>query len=148
MTVAGVHHVALSVPDVAAAESFYCDLFDAEVMFREGTLDGEFGALPDEMDWSAAVDAGVEPGMSFVGRDDLALALAQEPNVPDGGPLDHIALAITADELDGACERARSLDCDVDRRGSVAFVTDRFGVEWELNTGDPPPETPFDTLDV
>ncbi|WP_435334666.1 VOC family protein [Haloarchaeobius sp. TZWWS8] len=148
MALAGIHHVALSVPDIVAAESFYCELFDAEVLFREGTFDGEFGAVPEELDWPAARDAGVEPGMSFVARDDVALALAQDPDVPDGGPVDHLAVAVDQSDLGPLCERARALDCEVDRRETVAFVTDHYGIEWELNASDPPPETPFETLDV
>ncbi|WP_439028329.1 VOC family protein [Haloarchaeobius sp. DT45] len=148
MTISGLHHVALAVPDVDAAESFYGELFALDVLFREGNLDGDFGALPADVDWPAARDAGVEPGLTFVGRDGLALALAHDPSAPDGGHVDHIALSVSEDELGGLCDRARDLDCEVDQRKSAAFVVDIYGVEWELNTSTPPPETPFKTLDL
>ncbi|WP_435362632.1 VOC family protein [Haloarchaeobius sp. DYHT-AS-18] len=148
MTIGGLHHVALAVPDVAAAESYYCELFDLDVLFREGSLDGDFGALPEGVDWPDARDAGVEPGLTFVGRDGLALALSHDPSAPDGGHVDHIALSVSEGELGDICDRARDLDCDVDQRKSAAFVVDTNGVEWELNTSTPPPETPFRTLDI
>ncbi|WP_267641752.1 VOC family protein [Haloarchaeobius amylolyticus] len=148
MTLGGLHHIALGVPDVPTAESFYCELFDLDVLFREGSLDGDFGALPEGMEWPEADAAGVDPGLTFVGRDDLALALAHDPSTPEGGHVDHIALTVSDAELGAICDRARELDCGVDQRETAAFVVDTYGIEWELNTSSPPPETPFKTLDV
>lgn len=149
MSIHGLHHVVFHVGDLPPAESFYCELFDAEVRFREGTLGDEFGKVPDGMDWPAAVEAGVEPSMSFLGRDSFTVALVGEPaDAPEGGRLDHVALAVDDDSLEAIGERARELDCDVEERGHSVFVTDRYGVEWELNPTSPPPETGLDPLDV
>lgn len=40
----------LAVPNLAEAEAFYRELFDLDALFREGTNDGTFGALPEALD--------------------------------------------------------------------------------------------------
>ncbi|MFB6071421.1 MAG: VOC family protein [Halobacterium sp.] len=148
MRIDGLHHVVLDVPDVAAAERFSADLFDLSVAFREGEYDGEYGRVPDGLDWPAARERGVDPGMTFLTRPGFALAVAEEPGSGDGGRLDHVALAVDATAVERIAESARGLGCEVDEREDVAFVTDRYGVGWELNAGSPPPTCPFDDLDV
>lgn len=147
MTFHGLHHIVFRVGDLREAEPYYADLFGLDVLFREGSLDDEFGAVPDDLDWEAAIDAGVEPGMSFLGRETFALALVDEPG-PGEGRLDHVALAVEPDDQDAIEERASGLGCETWRRGHSLFVEDRYGVEWELNASSPPPETPLDPLDV
>lgn len=142
-----LHHVVLRVPDLPAAESFYRELFDLDVRFREGSLDGEFGAVPEGMDWPAATDAGIVPGMSFLNRGAFSLALMVE-EVTGEGRLDHLALAVDARERDAIRDRATDLGCECERKSSAVFVADRYGIEWEINASSPPPETPFETLDV
>ena len=165
MTIRGLHHLVLRIPDLGEAESFYRDLFDLDVLFREGSKDGEFGALPDGLDWEAATEKGVEPGMSFLGRDEFALALmedsveqrptneasgrrpqAESASNAEAGRLDHLALELDADDRDAIRDRAADLDCEFEAKSHAVFVTDRYGVEWELNASSPPPETPFDPL--
>jgi|AntDeeMetagen134_2_1112570.scaffolds.fasta_scaffold00205_9 catechol 2,3-dioxygenase-like lactoylglutathione lyase family enzyme len=152
MTVHGVHHVTLTVRDVATAEAAYRDVFGLDVLFREGTYDDEFGALPDGMNWDVAETAGVDPGMTFLGDDDVAIAVAEregdDSDTDEAGVLDHVALHVDADVVDEIVERARERDWDVDERETVAFLVDDDGIEWEVTTSDPPPATPFDELDV
>ena len=150
MTVDGLHHVVLEVPDLAEAEAFYRDLFDLDVLFREGTKGETFGRVPDDLDWPAAIEKGVEPGMSFLGRDAFALALAAEDEEKDADArrLDHIALALDAEDRDAIRDRAADLGCECRTHSHSLFVTDRYGVEWELNASSPPPETSLETLDV
>ncbi|PSP57484.1 hypothetical protein BRC82_00625 [Halobacteriales archaeon QS_1_67_19] len=149
MALDGLHHLVLRVPDLADAEAFYRELFDLEVLFREGeTETGEYGALPDDLDWAGATGRGVEPGMSFLGRDDFALALMEADGYANADRLDHVGLALDADDRDAVRDRATDLGCEYEEKGDALFVTDRYGVEWELNASSPPPETPFETLDV
>lgn len=149
MAIHGLHHVALEVPDLLEAEPFYRILFDLDVLFREGEKDGKFGALPDGLDWERATDCGVEPGVTFLGRDEFAVALAEDDDAnSEGGPLDHVALALDPADRDAVRDRADELGCEYEEKDDAVFVTDRYGVEWELNASSPPPETPFETLDV
>jgi catechol 2,3-dioxygenase-like lactoylglutathione lyase family enzyme len=149
MAIHGLHHIVLDVPDVGDAEAFYADLFDLAVAFREGEYGEEYGSVPDGLDWPAARERGVEPGMTFLRRDAFSLAVAETGAGGDAdGRLDHAALAVDEATVRSVAERARDLGCEVDERDDVAFVTDRYGVEWELNSGSPPPTCPFDDLPV
>lgn len=142
-----LHHVVLRVPDLPAAESYYRDLLGLDVLFREGSLDDEYGTLPDGLDWPDAVAAGVDPGMTFLNRDALSIALVVAETIGEGR-LDHIALSAPSADRDDVRERADDLDCEYEAKEGALFLTDRYGIEWELNGSAPPPETPFETLDV
>jgi catechol 2,3-dioxygenase-like lactoylglutathione lyase family enzyme len=147
MRVEDLHHVVLDVGDLPAAEAYYRDLFSLDVAFREGEYEDEYGKVPDGLDWPAAADAGVEPGMTFLTREGFALALTAE-DASEDGRLNHVALAVGDETVGEVAETARDLDCEVDEREDVVFVTDQYGVEWELNAGSPPPTCPFEDLPV
>jgi hypothetical protein len=117
-----------------------------DVLFREGERDGTYGKVPFRLDWESAVEADVDPGMSFLRNGILSLALAQSDGPVDGGRVDHLAFQVSEADFGPLCRRARSLDCDIDERETTAFVTDRYGMEWELKTGSPPPTCPFDEI--
>lgn len=142
------HHAALVVDDLPEAESFYRTLFEMDVLFREGTRDDEYGKVPDDLDWETAVDDGVEPGMSFLRNGALSLALAEDEDegAVDGGRVDHLAFQVSEADFDSLRRRVRDLDCEVDEREKTVFVTDRYGVEWELKTASPPPRCPFEVI--
>jgi catechol 2,3-dioxygenase-like lactoylglutathione lyase family enzyme len=148
MTIHGLHHLVLRVDDVVEGEAYYSDLFDLDVLFREGVQGDTFGKVPTDAGWEQAIEAGVEPRMSFLGRDQFALALVEEPVGKSPGRLDHLALAIDAADQDAIEERARRFDCETRRSGHSLFVVDRYGVEWELNATSPPPATSLGALDV
>ena len=148
MTVAGLHHAVLKVPDLREAETYYRDLFDMSVLFREGTKDGTYGKVPDGADWPTATAHGVEPGMSFLRRDGFVLALAADPETAEPTRFDHVGLEIDLADLGSIASRAASMGCGVEERETSAFVTDRYGVEWELNAGGFPPSCPFPVLEL
>jgi catechol 2,3-dioxygenase-like lactoylglutathione lyase family enzyme len=149
MHVDGVHHLVLLVDDVPAAESYYRELFDLDVLFREGTLDGEAGTVPDGVSWDDALDGGVTPRMSFLGRETLSVAVANGADQQGTGRLDHIALAVDEDALDDITDRAESLGCDVTENAPHHRVfVDENGVEWELNASARPPGRAFAELDL
>lgn len=147
MRIDGLHHVVFDIDDLAAGEEFYRELFGLDVAFREGEFGDDYGKVPDDLDWPTAVEAGVEPGMTFLRRDGFALALTAEPGT-DSGRLNHVALAVDDETVGDVAQRARGLGCEVDEREDVVFVTDRYGIEWEFNAGSPPPTCPFDELAV
>lgn len=147
MSVTGLHHVVLNVPDLPDAESYYRDLFDMAVLFREGTAEGTYGQLPDGVDWPTATAHGVDPGMSFLRRDEFVIALADDPEAGEPTRFDHISLETELDDIGPIASRAASMGCGVDEREAVAIITDQYGVEWELAATGFPPSSPFDTIE-
>lgn len=149
MYVDGVHHLVLLVDDVPNGESYYRELFDLTVLFREAALDGEPGTVPEEVSWDEALDGGVTPYMSFLGRDEFYVAVASAEGQQGTGRLDHIALAVDEEAFDVITERADSLGCDVEENAPHHRVfLDRYNVKWELNAKPRPPGRAFDELDL
>lgn len=149
MPISGVHHTVLFVADVPNGESFYQELFDMEVLFREGTLDGEAGTVPEQIGWEDAVSKGVSPTMSFLGQDEFFLAVAQDESEGADRRVDHIALAVDEQTFESVTERAEGLGCVVERNAPHhRTFEDAHGFEWELNTSSPPPGQAFDALDI
>ena len=141
----GLHHVELAVRDLADAEPYYRELFDMAVLFREGTLDGRRGTVPDGLDWDTATAHGVEPHRSVLSRDEFALALVSVSGSQPARP-GHVALAIDLDDLGPVAGRAASMGCGVEERETRVVLTDRYGFEWELTATGFPPTSRYDTL--
>lgn len=149
MYVDGVHHLVMLVDDVPNGESYYKELFDLEVLFREAALDGEPGTVPDEVSWDEALGKGVTPYMSFLGRDEFYVAVAGSEGQQGTGRLDHIALAVDDEAFEAITERADSLGCDVEENAPHHRVfRDRYNVEWELNAKARPPGQAFEEFDL
>ncbi|USZ72228.1 VOC family protein [Natronosalvus halobius] len=143
MHVNGVHHFVLLVDDVPDGESYYKELFDLEVLFREAALDGEPGIVPEDVSWDEALDRGVTPYMSFLGRDEFYVAVGGASDQQGTGRLDHIALAVDEEAFDAITDRANALRCDVEENAPHHQVfLDRYDIEWELNAK--PPTTQAD----
>lgn len=149
MRVDGVHHLVLLIDDVPSGESYYGELFDLEVLFREGALDGEPGTVPEGVSWDEALAAGVTPYMSFLGRNEFYLAVAGAEDERGIGRFDHVALAVDEEALEAITERAAARGCDVEENAPHHWVfVDRYGVEWELNAKPRPPGRAFDELEL
>jgi hypothetical protein len=148
VTLHGLHRLVLRASPLPKAETFYRELFDFDVLFREGLRDGDYGQIPPSADWDDAIAAGIEPRMSFLGRDGVALALANEDGDPEASRLDHVALAVDESDRDAIGRRAERLGCETERRSHSLFIGDRYGVEWELNASPPPPSCPFERFEV
>ncbi len=126
-----LRHIALFVPNLQAAETYYQRLFDMEIGGREARLaDGLWYALPDGKGWEDARAADVELGMIALRQDSFVLALF--PGEPQPFQLYMIGLSMSADEIAGVRER---LPVDVtvleDRRGALTF-RDRYTIGWQL----------------
>ncbi|SEP12951.1 hypothetical protein SAMN04487948_11581 [Halogranum amylolyticum] len=149
MHVNGVHHLVLLVDDVPDGESYYKELFDLGILFREAAFDGERGTVPDDVSWNEALQKGVTPYMSFLGRDGFYLAVAGASGQQGTGRLDHIALAVDERAFDTITERADALGCNVEENAPHHRVfLDRYDVEWELNAKPRPPGQAFDELNL
>jgi len=134
-----VTHIAVNVPDLRAAESYYCDLFGLEAAWRDSE-----GAASMFATWEQLDAAGIEPGVVLVWRDAFRLALARGDGVASRGALglNHAGLQVSVDELRAVRERVLREGHDVSgwRDGVALSFRDRYGVDWELDTrshGDP-----------
>lgn len=149
MGIRGLHHLVLLVDDIPEDELFYRELFDMEVLFREGALDGTPGTVPEDVEWDEALSKGVTPYMSFLGRDDLFLAVATADGDTTSGRFDHVALEVDKSTFESITDRAEELGCEVEQNASHhRTIHDKFGIEWELNAKPRPPNPAFDTLDI
>jgi catechol 2,3-dioxygenase-like lactoylglutathione lyase family enzyme len=148
MTVQGLHHVAIAVPDLARAERYYRDLFEMAVLYREGHVEGRYGRLPDGIDWPTAAAHGVEPGTTYLRRDEFVLSLEASVEDGDSGPLDRIALRIDLADLASITSRAAEMGCGVDERESGAEIVDRYGLQWVVTAEPFPPRSRFDDLAI
>lgn len=149
MHIDGLHHVVLLVDDVPDGESYYQELFDLDVLFREASLAGEPGTVPDHVTWTEAIDEGVTPLMSFLGRDEFFMAVAGANGQEGTGRLEQIALAVDDEAFERITERAESLGCEVEENAPHHRIfVDRNDVEWELNAKPRPPGRAFDEFDL
>ncbi len=126
-------HLAIHVPDLRAAEAYYCGLFDLEVMFREAQgTDGadDWVQLRPRQGWAEAEKAGVDIGMIAVGGDDFVLALF--PGQPSPGQVFAVGVVMTEEEIAGVRSRLSS-DARVvsSEPGWLDFV-DRYQLHWQL----------------
>jgi catechol 2,3-dioxygenase-like lactoylglutathione lyase family enzyme len=130
-------YIALFVPDVQAAESFYRDAFSMELLFRESEGEGGWHTLAPAIDWAEAGDRGVRIDMVALRRDAVVLAIFGGD--PRPGTLHEICVEMAADELAGLPERLPPetpvLDSDLQ---SLRFE-DPFGFRWAVHA----PGMPF-----
>lgn len=147
MTLAGLHHVVLRVPDIPTAEAYYADLFDFDVHFREGSLDGDIGTLPPGMDWADAADAGVDPALSVIGRDHVHLELTATDGDVSPGLVKRLALDVGMAERIDVRDRAEDLGATVTQTEDDTTIVDTYGFEWTLTETEAPPEPSVSELD-
>jgi catechol 2,3-dioxygenase-like lactoylglutathione lyase family enzyme len=129
-----IRHIALHVPDLRAAETYYEELFAMELIGREAPVSStEWATLPFDKTWDDADAAGVEIGM--VALRSGAFTLALFPGSPQAGTLFAIGLTVSPDELAAIRQRLPE-DAPVvesDER-SITFF-DQHGFAWQLATG-------------
>jgi hypothetical protein len=133
--------VALLVgPDLRGAEAYYANLFELDVVLREGPLEsggpdaGLWGQLPPEKSWDDAAAAGVEIGMVALQRDDVILALFAVP--PTGVGVYAFGLVMDEPGIERVADRLEGETIESHENGWLAFV-DRMGVRWQLSSSAP-----------
>lgn len=130
-------YIALFVPDLRAAESFYRHVFGMELLFREGTIDGEWGTLPLDKGWEEAEAAGIELEMLALARDDFVLPLFQ--GTPSPGTVLEICLGSTGDEIEAVRSRLSDGVPILEHGEGFLQFDDPFGHRWTLQ----PHQIPF-----
>ena len=125
-------HVALVVPDLRAAETFYRETFDMTVLGREAWgEDGDAYALRPDKGWDDAVAAGIDLQFVALRRDNVTLALlAGDPH------LDQVfALGLVMDATDIAEVRTRlPAEVTVVEEPDYLEFFDPFGLRWQIST--------------
>lgn len=109
--VSEIRHIAINVSDLNAAEGYYQQLFNMELIGREAELgDGLWYTLPTDKGWEDAQAAGIELGMVALKRGALVLALF--PGNPQPGQLYIVGLNMDLKEIAEVRERMLE-DADV-----------------------------------
>jgi catechol 2,3-dioxygenase-like lactoylglutathione lyase family enzyme len=128
-----VTHIALVVPDLLEAESFYQSAFDMALIGREAVrADGLWATLPFDKGWDDAISAGIDLQMLALRSGAFVLALFQGEAPP--GQVYVIGLAMPADEIAGV--RARLPDealISGDSPDHLEF-RDPYGITWQIST--------------
>lgn len=76
-------HIAIIVPDLQAAESYYQSIFGMELIRREAELaDGLWHTLPFDKRWDEVEAAGVKLGMLALRKGKFVLALFRDVETP------------------------------------------------------------------
>jgi catechol 2,3-dioxygenase-like lactoylglutathione lyase family enzyme len=150
MSFHGLHHLVLPVNSVPDGEQFYQDLFDMEVLFREGTLNDNRGTVPKNVSWEDAISTDVTPYRSVLRRDDFVLAVAETTTDSFAGRFDQIALAVDRSDAESVADRASAVGCSVSRQNASQqiFIEDPYDIKWELNVTSRQPRRTFDTLGI
>ena len=125
-------HVGLVVSDLRAAERFYRETFDMELLGRESWgNDGNSYALRPDKGWDDAEAAGVDLHFVAVRRDQVVLALF----TGDAQPGQVFAMGLVMDAAEIADLRVRLAGEGVlsERNDFVEFL-DPFGIRWQIST--------------
>ena len=128
---ANLEFIALFVPDLKQAESYYRDLFEMEVITRETTCsDGQWAAVPPGKDWSDLEKAEINLLMLALRCDDFVLALFQgEPVV---GQIFTIGLSMTGEEIAIIKDRVPVNDIVQYEEGHMLQFRDVHHIFWQI----------------
>ena len=126
-----VRHIALVVPDLREAESYYQSLFQMELIGREAEMeDGLWYTLPRDKGWEDAEAGGIDLDMLALRKGDIVLALFQGSNPL--GQVFAIGLAMPREQVDEVRKQVSpEVDVTRDREGHFHF-RDRYGILWQL----------------
>ena len=125
-------HIALFVPDLRAAESFYQDLFTMQLLMRETVLeDGKWYTLPPEKTWADAAAAGFALDMVALQRGDFVLALFQGRPSPRTTILE-IGLHLAGEVITAVRERLPETADQLHHEYGELLFDDPYGYRWHL----------------
>lgn len=125
-------HLALFVPDLQAAETYYRALFAMEVITREALQpDGSWAQLPPGKGWGEAEVAGITPGMVGLRREAFVLALFA--GNPQPGQIVFIGLHMPAGEMAAVGRRLTGEELVMSQGPAHLTFRDRFQYSWQLN---------------
>jgi catechol 2,3-dioxygenase-like lactoylglutathione lyase family enzyme len=119
-------HIALFVSDLRAAEVFYQQAFDMDVLFREAEGEGGYwGTLPPGTGWDDAEQAGVEVGMVALRRDEFTLPIFH--GEPHSGTVLEIGVSMSPEEIEAISDRLPEGATRLTHEHGDLFFADPFG---------------------
>jgi catechol 2,3-dioxygenase-like lactoylglutathione lyase family enzyme len=132
-------HIAITVPNLEEAESYYRRLFDMDVVTREALMPDGARQLPPENGWADAQRAGIDLDMLALRRGSFVLALfdeaaaafqalAEQPRRPL-----FVGLTMDSDEISALRERLGPDEAWDDDSGGFR---DRYGIVWQPSSTD------------
>jgi catechol 2,3-dioxygenase-like lactoylglutathione lyase family enzyme len=127
-----VKHIALVVPNLREAETFYQSVFDMELIGREAARDdGLWATLPFDKGWDEAEAAEIELSMVGLRKGEFVLALFRGEAAL--GQVYVIGLAMPAEEIAGV--RARLPEGMPARGGSPDHLEfrDPWQITWQIS---------------
>jgi catechol 2,3-dioxygenase-like lactoylglutathione lyase family enzyme len=125
-------HIAIIVPDLREAETFYQHVFGMKLLFREAELDdNRWYTLPSDKGWDDAEGAGIELGMLALKRDAFVLALFQGKTVPEDTVLE-IGVRMAAEEIVAVHDRLPDVVELVKHEYGDLMFRDPFGYLWHV----------------
>jgi catechol 2,3-dioxygenase-like lactoylglutathione lyase family enzyme len=125
-------HIALVVPDLQAAETFYRQTLDMAVLGREAWgADGEAYALRPDKGWDDAAAAGIDLQFVALRRGNVILALLDGDPHPD--QVFALGLVMDANEIAEVRTRLPQEVTLVDEPHYLEFF-DPFGLRWQIST--------------
>ena len=126
-----LRHIALRVPDLREAESYYQHLFSMELIGREAELeDGLWYTLPRDKGWEDAQAAGIELGMLALRKGDIVLALF--PGLEEAGQVFVIGLTMTPDQMAEVKDRLPPEAKILADHPEQFNFRDKVGILWQL----------------
>jgi catechol 2,3-dioxygenase-like lactoylglutathione lyase family enzyme len=131
-----ISHFGISVPNAAAAETYYCALFDMEVYVREIRWGNNWKSLDHSIAPTRAAELGFNVGMVVLRHGDFALSV-QEVDAHKPTLLEHVAVIVEPPDFQLVRERAERCRCRMlkDKPHRFVFV-DHYGMVWEIIDGD------------
>jgi catechol 2,3-dioxygenase-like lactoylglutathione lyase family enzyme len=127
-------YVALHVPDLRAAESFYRDTFAMDPLFRESEREGTWHTLRAGIDWDDAQASGLFVGMVALRRDAFVLALFHGHPAP--GTVFELCVGLPSEELGSVAKRLPPTATVIESRPDSLRFEDPFGFRWAVQGDD------------
>ena len=126
-----IRHIALVVPDLRQAESYYQELLDMEILGRETDLDdGLWYTVPRSKSWQEIDSAGIEIKMLALRKGEAVLALFPGPDRT--GQVFAIGLTMPKADLAGVRARLSSETKILMDLPTRLHFYDRYGIMWQL----------------
>jgi catechol 2,3-dioxygenase-like lactoylglutathione lyase family enzyme len=122
-------YVALHVPDLRAAETFYRDAFAMDPLFRESEReDGTWHTLRANLDWDEVDAHGLAVHMVALGRDAFVLALFH--GAPARGTVFELCVGLPPDEIGAVRARLPEGATLIESGPDHLRFEDPFGFRW------------------
>jgi catechol 2,3-dioxygenase-like lactoylglutathione lyase family enzyme len=128
-------YIALYVPDLRAAESFYHEAFAMDLLFRESEReDGTWHTVRTNLEWDDIAAGGLAVDMVALRRDSFVLALFRGEPAP--GTVFELCVGLPPDEVSAVRARIPQGATLVESGPDHLRFEDPFGFRWVVQPSD------------